>query len=291
MLGAHVSIAGGVQNAFERGLKIGANVIQIFLKNASQWKAKPYDEGTIQSFKENWKRSGILFVSAHDSYLINLAAPPSLIRDKSIEAMRDELDRAEQLGIGCVVTHPGSHGGDGESAGIQRIVEAIDNLHSMTRGYNARVCLEATAGQGTNLGYRMEHLVEIMQRTQRPERLGVCLDTCHLFAAGYDFRTPKKYAGAFRDIKKVLGLKTIKLIHVNDSRKSLGSRVDRHAHIGEGEIGFQAFRLLMRDPDFADVPKILETPKEEPPDADLINMERLRTAAGKRNRRDWPRTG
>ncbi|HEY2934509.1 MAG TPA: deoxyribonuclease IV [Acidobacteriota bacterium] len=282
LIGAHVSIGGGVQNAFERGLKIGATAIQIFLKNASQWKARPYDEATIRTFKENWKNSGILFVSAHDSYLINLAAPASLIRDKSIEALRDELERAEQLGVGCLVAHPGSHVGDGESTGIRRIAEALNHLHSVTSGYKAQICLEATAGQGTNLGYRIEHLVEIMQRTGQPERLGFCLDTCHLFAAGYDFRSRKTYARTFEEIKSLLGLKRIKIIHVNDSRKGLGSRVDRHAHIGEGEIGFEAFRMLMRDPDFASVPKILETPKEEPPDADLMNLERLRKALGKR---------
>ncbi|HEV8132553.1 MAG TPA: deoxyribonuclease IV [Acidobacteriota bacterium] len=276
LLGAHVSVAGGVQNAFERGLKIGATAIQIFLKNANQWKARPYDEETIRAFKRKWRQSGIAFVAAHDSYLINIAASDPVILGKSMEALRDELDRAEQLAVRYLVMHPGSHLGEGEGDGIHRVVTSLNQLHSETRGYKTRICLEGTAGQGTNLGYRLEHLWRMIDEVKEPERLGVCLDTCHLLAAGYDFRQPDTYAETFGRIKDLFG-KKIKLFHVNDSRKALGSRVDRHAHIGEGEIGLEGFRLLLQDPDFSLVPKIIETPKDDLGTEDIRNLKTLRS--------------
>ncbi|MBI3941006.1 MAG: deoxyribonuclease IV [Acidobacteria bacterium] len=276
LLGAHVSIAGGVQRAFERGIQIGAAALQIFLKNASQWKAKPYDEETVREFKKNWKESGIRFVAAHDSYLINLGAPDSLILGKSVEALRDELERAEQLGIPCLVIHPGSHVGSGESAGIERIANSLKTLLVQTAGFRVQICLEVTAGQGTNLGYRLEHLQQIIDRVIAPERIGVCIDTCHLFAAGYDFRSPETYRETFQQVRTLLGGDRVKVFHANDSLKGLGSRVDRHAHIGQGQLGLEAFRLLLQDRSFCSVPKILETPKDDLGTEDRMNLAVLR---------------
>ena len=277
LMGAHVSVAGGVQEAFDRGLQIGATAVQIFLKNASQWKARPYSEETIAGFKRNWSGCpSIPVVAAHDSYLINLAAPDSLILSKSREALRDEVERAEQLGVPYLVIHPGSHVGEGEEPGLARIAQSLNTLHAETRGYRTQVCLEVTAGQGTNLGYRLEHLRQILDQVSEQERLGICIDTCHIFAAGYDFRTPETYDQTFGRVKSLFGVAKIKLFHTNDSRKGLGSRVDRHAHIGQGELGLEAFRLLLRDPDFAAVPKILETSKDEVGTEDIMNLKVLR---------------
>ena len=277
LLGAHVSVAGGVQNAFERGLRIGATAIQIFLKNANQWKARPYDEATIRDFKKNWIASGIAFVAAHDSYLINIATSNSLILEKSMEALRDEMDRAEQLGVPYLVMHPGSHLGEGETQGIARIAASLKRLHENTPGYKTKICLEGTAGQGTSLGYKLEHLRQIIDSVKEPERLGVCLDTCHLLAAGYDFRTPETYWETFGQVKRLLGKDRVKLFHVNDSQKVLGSHVDRHAHIGQGKIGLEGFRLLFQDKDFLPVPKILETPKDDLGTEDIKNLNVLRS--------------
>ncbi|MCD6111299.1 MAG: deoxyribonuclease IV [Thermoplasmata archaeon] len=260
LLGAHVSTQGGVQNAPERGASLQCDAIAIFTKNQRQWRAKPLKEEEIEGFKENMKRFGIEIALSHDSYLINLGSPKEEIYRKSVEAFVDEIVRADQLDLPYLVFHPGSHLGEGEEWGLKKISEGIEE--SLSRAPESRVMLllETTAGQGTNLGYTFEQLAAIMDMVGDRERLGVCFDTCHAFAAGYDIRTPEAYGETFDRFEEVIGLRNLKAFHLNDSKFPLGSKKDRHEHIGEGEIGIEAFRLLVNDRRFEEHPMILETP-------------------------------
>ncbi|HDD59448.1 deoxyribonuclease IV [Thermoplasmatales archaeon ex4484_36] len=260
LLGAHVSTQGGVQNAPERGASLQCDAIAIFTKNQRQWRAKPLKEEEIEGFKENMKRFGIEIALSHDSYLINLGSPKEEIYRKSVEAFVDEIVRADQLDLPYLVFHPGSHLGEGEEWGLKKIAEGIEE--SLSRAPESRVMLllETTAGQGTNLGYTFEQLAAIMDMVGDRERLGVCFDTCHAFAAGYDIRTPEAYGETFDRFEEVIGLRNLKAFHLNDSKFPLGSKKDRHEHIGEGEIGIEAFRLLVNDRRFEEHPMILETP-------------------------------
>ncbi|RLF70006.1 MAG: deoxyribonuclease IV [Thermoplasmata archaeon] len=260
LLGAHVSTQGGVQNAPERGASLQCDAIAIFTKNQRQWRAKPLKEEEIEGFKENMKRFGIEIALSHDSYLINLGSPKEEIYRKSVEAFVDEIVRADQLDLPYLVFHPGSHLGEGEEWGLKKIAEGIEE--SLSRAPESRVMLllETTAGQGTNLGYTFEQLAAIMDMVGDRERLGVCFDTCHAFAAGYDIRTPEAYGETFNRFEEVIGLRNLKAFHLNDSKFPLGSKKDRHEHIGEGEIGIEAFRLLVNDRRFEEHPMILETP-------------------------------
>ncbi len=280
--GAHVSIAGGLHLAFERGLELECDAIQVFVKNQRQWKAKPITADETSLWNDAREATGISPVIAHDTYLINLAAPDDALWKKSIDAFVDELERCEQLGIAGLVTHPGSHCGRGEAWGLERIARALDLVHRRTPGFHVETLLEVTAGQGSALGYRFEHLAEIIARVRQPQRIGVCLDTCHLFAAGYDIASPAGYADTIACLDRLIGLKNVRCIHSNDSKKGLGSRVDRHAHIGKGEIGLPGFRHFIADSRFLGIPMLIETEKGEDArgrDYDRMNLSVLRRLA------------
>lgn len=275
-LGAHMSIAGGIHKAVERGLEAGCGVIQVFTQNSNQWKGKSITDSDISLFRERLEESGLHRVVSHDIYLINLAAPPGEVREKSLAGFAEEMTRCARLGIDSIVMHPGSHLGDGEETGILRIVEAFDILFDRVPEFNGQVLLETTAGQGSNLGYRFEHLRDIRERSCFPQRFGICFDTCHTFAAGYNLTTKEGYQEVFEEFDRILGLENLKAFHFNDSKKGLGSRVDRHEHIGRGAMGLDGFGFLMNDERFARIPKILETPKGDDNEMDAINLRTLR---------------
>jgi deoxyribonuclease-4 len=255
-----MSIAGGIYKALERGKHVGCRTIQVFLKNSNQWKAKPLTEEDRILFQETQEISGISPVVAHDSYLINLASPDSQLYKKSLNAFVGELKRANFLGIPYLVLHPGAHRETGIRAGIARVAKALGRALNLVEP-PVMVLLENTAGQGSSLGSRFEQLAAILEQVRNPDRVGVCLDTCHAFAAGYDIRTGEGYGETIGELARLVGGEKILAFHVNDSKRDLGSRVDRHCHIGEGFIGIDAFRFLVNDRRFAEVPKILETPK------------------------------
>ena len=263
LFGAHFSVAGGPVNAVKECVAHGADAVQIFTKNASQWAGKPITDADATAFRAAVVAAGVRFPTAHDSYLINLATADDALFEKSVAAFADEIRRADRLGLTYLVTHPGAHVGSGEAAGLARVVTGLNEALSRTPGSQVTVLLETTAGQGTCLGATFDHLATILAGVATPARFGVCLDTCHVFAAGYDLRTAAGYAQVFAEFAAVVGLDRLKLFHVNDSAKPLGSRVDRHAGLGLGEIGPEAFRLLATDRRFADLPMILETPKED----------------------------
>ena len=281
LAGAHMSIAGGVHRAFKRGQLAGCRTIQIFLKNSNQWKAKTLTDLDSALFKDAQKQSGIQPVVAHDSYLINLASPDKSLWHKSLEAFIGEMKRANFLGIPYLVMHPGAHVGTGIEVGIKRISEALKSALETVEP-PVSVLLENTAGQGSSIGHCFEHLAAIMEKIPYPDRVGVCLDTCHVFAAGYDIRTEEGYKSTMRNFDCLVGIKKIRAFHVNDSKKELGSHVDRHAHIGQGCIGLEAFRCLVNDRRFAKVPKILETPKGPELEEDIVNLATLKSLLIKR---------
>jgi deoxyribonuclease-4 len=274
--GAHMSISGGLHKAFGHGERAGCDTIQIFSKNQQQWRGKPLNEQDIAQFKAEQQRSGFGPLVVHDSYLINLASPNDELWEKSIAAFADELERCAALGIPYLVTHPGAHTGSGEDVGLEREAAALNRLFERGAGGDVTVLLETTAGQGSCLGYRFEHLARLIELVDRDERLGVCVDTCHILAAGYDIRTPEAYATTFDEFGRLVGIDRIKVFHLNDSQKDLGSRVDRHTHIGEGCVGLEGFRSVVNDPRFADLPMILETPKGEDLAEDIANLAKLR---------------
>ena len=264
LLGAHMPTAGGHHNAITDGAAIGCHSVQIFTASPRQWRAPTISPELAEKFKQVVRESGITKIAAHDSYLINLAAEPgSEVLAKSRIAFRAEIERAEALGVDFLVSHPGAHGGAGEDVGIARLVESLDVIHRETAGAKVRVAIETTAGQGTYLGGRFEQIARILNGVEDPARLVVCLDTCHIFAAGYDIRTPEAYQETMRQFDEIIGLASLQVIHANDSQKAFGSHADRHAHIGEGEIGLEAFRLLVNDPRLAGLPVIVETPESE----------------------------
>lgn len=267
-----------MHNALLEAEKLGMGTVQVFTKNQQQWKCKPLDVGVIELWKSHRDRLGFSKTVSHDSYLINLASPDDGLWGKSIELFAEEISRCGILGIPYLVTHPGAHVGSGEAAGLKRVAKGLDRAYAAVDGAKVTTCLEITAGQGSSLGYRLEHLAEIISASSNSRRLGVCLDTAHLFAAGYDFRG-RKYAAFRKELDSVVGVKRVKVLHLNDSKKELGSRVDRHDHIGLGKIGKEGFVGFVRDEAFLEVPKILETPKEKGPDGrewDEINLEVLR---------------
>jgi deoxyribonuclease-4 len=270
LFGAHMSIAGGYHRALLAAQALDCNTVQIFTKNNNQWYAKDLLDEEIQTFRRTLRRSRLRFPLAHDCYLINLASPDEALYRKSVEAFVVELQRAERLGLRYLVTHPGAHMGSGEPVGLARVAAALDEIHLRCAGYRVKVLLETTAGQGTSLGWRFEHLASILKAVSDPKRLGVCLDTCHVFAAGYALAPAAEYGKTIKEFDRVIGLRCLKAFHLNDSLKPLGSRVDRHAHIGEGHLGLEPFRLLVNDPRFRNRPMILETPKE---DGDRTNLD------------------
>jgi deoxyribonuclease-4 len=275
ILGAHQSIAGGYYRAVELARDCGCQCVQLFTKNNNQWRAREITNEEAARFQESLKACGISHPLAHDSYLINLAAPDHELWTKSIDSFVVELQRADKLRIPYLVTHPGCFTTTSEEAGLKRIIQALDETHRQTPGTRALTLLEVTAGQGSSLGHRFEHLATILDGVQDPERLAICLDTCHLFAAGYPLAPEKDYAATMKLLDRILGIKLVKAIHLNDSKRELGSRVDRHEHIGKGRIGLEGFRLLLGDRRFAKVPMYIETPKEvngEPKGQELDRM-------------------
>ncbi len=259
-LGAHVSTQGGVENAPGNGAALGITAIQIFAKNQRQWSAKPLDPGAVKRFHQQVREHSIAYACSHASYLVNLCAPDPEKLTKSIDSLTDELERAEQLKLSHVVFHPGSHLNEGVEWGLKRIARSIDEIHKRLPGYTSKLTIEITAGQGTNLGYSFEQLKTIYDWVKVPERLAVCFDTCHAYSAGYDIAAKKGYEQTFKTFNEVLGLDQLQVIHLNDTKKELGSRVDRHDQIGDGLLGLGAFRLLMKDKRFKSIPAILETP-------------------------------
>lgn len=272
LIGAHMSIGGGFFNSLFSGKELGCATIQIFTKSANQWRAKELTSEDIEKFKEAQKETGITPVVGHDSYLINIGSKDKELLQKSREALLLELTRSEKLGLSYLVMHPGSNP-DGKE-GIKNIAGSLSWVHSKSKNYKVKICLETTAGQGNTLGYRFEQIAEIIDLTKDKQRLGVCYDTAHTFEAGYDIRDKKAFAETFKLFDSTIGLNRLKVIHLNDSKKDLGSRVDRHEHIGKGFIGGEAFRLILNDERFEKTPKILETPKEG--DWDKKNLATLR---------------
>jgi deoxyribonuclease-4 len=273
--GAHMSVAGGLPRAVDRAVLHQCRALQIFAKNASQWKGRVLPPEEIKEFRSKVKRARLTRVVSHGSYLINLATTSAALYAQSIESMGDELDRAEALGLFGVVLHPGCYTSGTEAQGLTLIADALIDLLRERRRQKAMVLLEHTAGQGTALGATFEQLAAIIERMRGHARVGICLDTCHLLASGYDIVTPEGYANTFNTFDRLIGFDRLKVFHINDSKKPLGSRVDRHTHIGDGCIGLEPFRRLVNDPRFQEVPMLLETPKEERRAQKAIELDRL----------------
>ena len=278
ILGAHQSIAGGYYKSVEIARRTGCDCVQLFTKNNNQWRAKELTDDDVRLFQAKLIELRVTHPLAHDSYLINLASPDPALWKKSLDSFVMEMLRADRLGIPYLVTHPGAYTTSSEAAGIAAVVRALDEVHRQTRGIQTKCLLETTAGQGSCLGCRFEQLAAMIDGVENPDLLGICVDTCHIFAAGYPLSTEKEYKATMRALDKTVGLKLIRAFHLNDSVKPLGSRVDRHAHIGRGMIGKEGFRLLLNDRRFGKVPMYLETPKgeEKGKDLDAINLRTLR---------------
>ena len=276
LLGAHMSVSGGLHTAFERGQSIGINTMQVFTKNQTRWEQKPTPSEEITAWFAGQASTGIGPVVSHAAYLLNLGTPDDELWEKSVNALADELTRAEQLGILGVVLHPGAHMGAGEEAGLARVAAGLNRSHAATAGYHTLTLIETTAGQGTSLGCRFEQLAAILDQVTEPARVGFCVDTCHLFAAGYDLRTPETWRATLDEFDRRVGLSRLRCVHLNDSKKGLGSHVDRHDHIGAGLLGREAFALVINEPRLAGIPMILETPKSDDMHEDVENLRLLR---------------
>ncbi len=261
ILGAHMSIAGGYFRAVEAAASEGCDCVQIFTKNNNQWRAKPLVNEDIERFSETLTRLGITHPISHDSYLINLASPEAILWKKSVDALVVELDRASRLQIPYVVAHPGAYTSSSEAAGIKQIARGIDEVHRQTKKLSAEILLETTAGQGSNLGWQFEQLGAILEKVKNPDIVGICFDTCHVFAAGYAMEAEKEYRATMQKLDRAVGLKKVLAFHLNDSKTPLGSRVDRHENIGKGHLGLAPFRHLVNDRRFKKIPMYLETPK------------------------------
>ncbi|HME88803.1 MAG TPA: deoxyribonuclease IV [Chthoniobacterales bacterium] len=286
LLGAHMSIAGGMHTAIERGRSIECTAIQMFVKNNMQWFARPLTREEIRAFLEHRQRGELLSIFAHANYLINLAATNPQFLANSIRALSQELIRADQLELPFLVLHPGAHLGAGEEAGLEKTVLSINSVFRKKRKLKTKIALETTAGQGSCLGHRFEQLAYIIQNVCEPERLCVCLDTAHIHAAGYDITAETATKNTFREFDRVVGRERLAAIHVNDSKTARGSRVDRHQDIGKGQIGLDAFRFIMRDRRFRKIPKVLETPKGKEMREDVANLKTLRRLASGPSRTD-----
>ncbi|MCA9859578.1 MAG: deoxyribonuclease IV [Thermomicrobiales bacterium] len=276
-LGSHVSASGGVDKSIDRATKLEMTAFQIFTKNANQWNAKPLDPAVIERFRAGVAASpAIKTVVAHDSYLINIASPDDAAWEKSIGALEYELERCDQLDIPYLVSHPGAHVGSGVDAGVARVAQAINIIHEQMPDGTCSLALETTAGQGTTLGRTFEEIAQIIDGVDDKTRVSVCFDTCHVFAAGYDLRTAETYAATMQAFDDIIGLDRLRVLHLNDSVKDFGSHRDRHAHIGQGMIGTDAFQFLLRDARLAGRASILETPKDDDVTEDLMNLTTLR---------------
>jgi deoxyribonuclease-4 len=283
LFGSHLSIAGGYYKAVESAHAVGCDCVQLFTKNNNQWRGKPLVEEDRTRFYETLERLEILHPIAHDSYLINLASPAEELWQKSIDAMHEELVRCDFLGISYLVAHPGAFTTSSEEEGIARVARALDEVHRRGKKLKAQVLLETTAGQGSTLGWRFEQLGAIIEQTREGDRLGVCFDTCHVFAAGYPMETKKEYNATMAQLDKAVGVDRVKAFHLNDSLKPFGSRVDRHAHIGRGQLGLAPFGWLLADRRFKKTPMYLETAKEQENgvEMDVVNLATLRALTGK----------
>ena len=277
LLGAHESIAGGIGEALIRGKQVGCECVQIFTKSSRQWASKPLSKEEIDTFKRNKIETGITTVIAHDSYLVNLGAPDEAMRKKSVKGFIEELERCEALGVPTLVAHPGSHVGTGEENGIKTIAKSIDEAHAACKGFEVKVALEITAGQGSTLGCNFQQMARIIDAVKENDRLRLCFDTEHAFASGYDIRTPEGYENTFSELDKYIGIKRLVAFHLNDSVKDFNSKVDRHQHIGKGFIGLGAFRRLLNDKRFFGLPMCLETPKGSDLKEDVENLATLRS--------------
>jgi deoxyribonuclease-4 len=275
--GAHMSTSGGVWKALQRGQSIGCEVIQVFVKNNMQWFGKPYLPNDLALYANELAAQKFSCIFGHTGYLINLGAPASENREKSIKSLIQEINFATDLGIPFLVLHPGAHLGAGEAIGLKQIVAGLDEVFSATKQSPVRIALENTAGQGSCLGNQIAHHAAIFEKVRSPERLGVCLDTAHFFAAGYDIRTPQGWNAAIKEVVSLVGVKNILAFHLNDSKTELGSRVDRHAHIGQGKIGKEPFRHIVNDVRFKNHPGCLETPKSADMHEDIENLQVLRS--------------
>ena len=273
-LGAHMSVSGGLHNAFGEAQAAGAHVVQIFSKNSNQWAARPLEAAAVKAWLDAWQSGDVWQAVVHDSYLINLGSPDDALWERSIAAFEHELERCAMLRIPYLVMHPGAHMKMGEDFGVQRIAAAFNRICHEMPDNPTTVLIENTAGQGTCLGYKFGHIADIMGLLAEPERFGVCLDTCHALAGGYDFRSPEGYAAMVQEIDDLIGCDKIRAFHLNDSKKDCCSRVDRHEHIGQGFVGLEPFRFLMNDTRFFDRPMCLETPKTG--DMDRVNLAALR---------------
>ncbi|MFQ5718847.1 MAG: deoxyribonuclease IV [Acidobacteriota bacterium] len=282
VVGAHMSIAGGLDRAVERAGSVGCTATQIFTKSSNQWRARKIPDDEVLRFRAGLESHGIRFVVSHDSYLINLASPDAALWDRSVEAFIDEIRRCHRLGVSTVVFHPGAHVGSGEAAGLERISRALNRAHAATRSCAVITAAETHAGQGTTLGHRFEHLRAILDRLDAPDRAAVCLDTCHVFAAGYPIHTDEGWNETLDEFDRLVGLNRLVAVHVNDSKKGLGCRVDRHAGLGDGEMGLLPFYHLVNDPRTRHLPLILETPKGPELQEDVQNLRVLRRLAGGR---------
>ena len=279
LLGAHMSIAGGAHMAIERGCSIKCTAIQMFVKNNMQWFARPLAREEIRAFLEHQQRGELLSIFAHANYLINLAATNPQFHANSLRALAEELTRANQLELPFLVLHPGAHLGAGEEAGLEKVVGSINRVFRTIPKVKTRIAIETTAGQGSSLGHTFKQIAYIIDNVREPERLCVCLDIAHIFAAGYDIGTQAAIKKTSCEFDRVIGLDRLAAIHVNDSKTARGSRVDRHEHIGKGKIGLDAFRFIMRDRRFRKIPKVLETPKGKDLREDVVNLKSLRTLA------------
>lgn len=275
--GAHMSTSGGVWKALERGAEINCEVVQIFVKNNMQWFGKPHAPNDLALYANQLASEKFSAVFGHTGYLINLGAPASENRDKSIKSLVQEINFATDLGVPFLVMHPGAHLGSGEEACVNQIVAGLDEAFAITKNSPVRIALENTAGQGSCLGHKISHLADVFAKVKHPDRLGVCLDTAHFFEAGYDIRTPKGWDAAIGEVEKLIGLKQILAFHINDSKTDLASRVDRHAGIGEGKMGKEAFRHIVNDARFKNHPGCLETPKSKDLHEDVENLALLRS--------------
>lgn len=274
-----MSIAGGYFKAADAAAALGMETVQIFTKNNNQWKGKPLSDDDVRLFREALERGQLKKPCAHNSYLINLASPDDVLWRKSIDASVDELERAEALGVDGVVMHPGAFVTSSEQAGLERIITALDEVHARCKKFRTQFWLETTAGQGSSLGCKFEHIAAILNGVDAPDRLGVCVDSCHIYAAGYPLQSDEEYAATTNALDSLIGLDRIRGFHLNDSKKPLGSRVDRHEHIGEGFLGPEPFRHILNDPRFAELPMYLETNKGER-DGESLDAINLRTLRG-----------
>ncbi len=279
--GAHCSTSGGVWKALERGIGLGCDVVQLFVKNNMQWFGRPFKPMDLAQYANQLASGKLTCVFGHTGYLINLGAPASPNRDKSVQSLIQEIHLATELGLPFLVLHPGAHLGQGEEAGITQIVAGLNEVIQATRTSPVRIALENTAGQGTCLGHQVRQLARIFDAVKKPKRLGLCLDTAHFFAAGYDVRTRQGWDATIAEVDSLIGLKEVLAFHLNDSKTDLGSRVDRHAVIGQGKIGREAFGHIVNDPRFARLPGCLETPKSDDLHEDIENLATLRALAAK----------